>query len=133
MAARSAALCVVSLVVAAMALLAPTQASFIYTEEDLASEDSMWALYQRWAAYHEVACDKTTRFPSFKKNARELLDKQRNKGKSFAALNIFGDTTFDEFITFWKGEIPVDEQQNPSVDCDQIRLRPQLLPLPQGC
>ena len=130
MVARSAALCVVALVVAAMVLLAPTQASFIYTEEDLASDDSMWALYERWAAYHEVACDKTTRFPIFKKNARELLDKQRNKGKSFAALNIFGDTTYDEVITFWTGEREIDEQ-NYFVDCD--RVRPELVPLIEGC
>ena len=130
MAARSAALCVVALVVAAMALLAPTQASFIYTEEDLASDDSMWALYERWAAHHEVACDKTTRFPIFKKNARELLDKQRNKGKSFAALNIFGDTTYDEVITFWTGEREIDEQ-NYFVDCD--RVRPELLHLAECC
>ncbi|KAL6598722.1 hypothetical protein ACP70R_046120 [Stipagrostis hirtigluma subsp. patula] len=101
--ARSA-LYVVALVVAAAIALAPTQASFIYTEEDLASDDSMWALYERWAAHHEVVRehgDKIRRFPIFKNNARWMLDKHGNKGMS--AINIFGDMTFEEIITFQTG------------------------------
>ncbi|KAL6657262.1 hypothetical protein ACP70R_005042 [Stipagrostis hirtigluma subsp. patula] len=92
---------VVALVVAAAIALAPTQASFIYTEEDLASDDSMWALYERWAAHHQVVPDKTRRFPIFKNNARRILDKCANK--RICAINIFGDMTFDEIITFYTG------------------------------
>ena len=101
MAARSAALCVVALVVAAMALLAPTQASFIYTEEDLASDDSMWALYERWAAHHQ-AVPETRRFPIFKSNARWIHDKYGSiNGES--AINIFGDWTYEDSCDGLKG------------------------------
>ncbi|XP_004981070.2 uncharacterized protein LOC101761201 [Setaria italica] len=110
--ARSA-LYVVALVVAAIALQAPTQASFTYTEEDLASDDSMWALYERWAAHHEVVREhgeKARRFPIFKNNARRNHDKYGNKGKS--AINIFGDMTYEEVITVATGlrESDQDEQ-----------------------
>ena len=91
------------LVVAAIAL-ASTQASFTYTEEDLASDDSMWALYERWAAHHEVVHehgDKTRRFPIFKNNARWIHDKYGNKGKS--TINIFGDITYEGINTLATG------------------------------
>ena len=104
MAARSALLYVVALVVAAaIALGAPTQAqaSFFYTDEDLASDDSMWALYERWAAHHEVVPE-TSRFPIFKNNARWIRDRYGNKGGKFA-INLFGDMTYEEVITHWTG------------------------------
>jgi KDEL-tailed cysteine endopeptidase len=96
--ARSA-LYLVALVVAAIAL-ATTQASFTYTEEDLASDGSMWALYERWAAHHLVAREqgeKARRFPIFKNNARWILDRYGRKGKS--AINNFGDMTYEEITT----------------------------------
>ncbi|KAM0898641.1 hypothetical protein ACQ4PT_021808 [Festuca glaucescens] len=97
------ALYVVTLVVAAIAL-ATTQASFTYTGEDLASDASMWALYERWAAHHEVVREhgeKARRFPIFKNNARWIRDKYGKKGKS--AINIFGDMTYEEINTLATG------------------------------
>jgi len=101
--ARSGALYVVALVVAAAAVaLAPTtQASFFCTDEDLASDDSMWALYECWAAHHEVVPE-TSRFPIFKNNARWIRDRYGNKGGKFA-INLFGDMTYEEVITHWTG------------------------------
>ncbi|CAL5019757.1 unnamed protein product [Urochloa decumbens] len=92
------ALYVVALVVAVL-VLAPTQASLTYTEEDLASDDSMWALYERWAAHHEVVREhgeKVRRFPIFKNNARWIHNNYGKKGKS--AINIFGDMTYEELV-----------------------------------
>jgi KDEL-tailed cysteine endopeptidase len=94
---------VVALVVAAIAL-ATTQASFIYTEEDLASDDSIWALYERWATHHEVVRErgeKARRFAIFKNKARWIHDKYGRMGKS--AINIFGDMTHEEINTLATG------------------------------
>jgi KDEL-tailed cysteine endopeptidase len=98
------ALYVVALVVAVAIMLTSTQASFTFTEEDLASDDSMWALYERWAAHHEVVHghgEKARRFPIFKNNTRRIVNKYDKKGRY--AINIFGDWTFDEKITFATG------------------------------
>lgn len=62
----------------------------------------MWGLYEREHG------DKTRRFPIFKNNARWILHKtRRNKGKS-AAINIFGDRTYDEVLTLATGLREID-------------------------
>ena len=85
--ARSGALYVVALVVAAaaVALARTTQASFFCTDEDLASDDSMWALYERWAAHHEVVPE-TSRFPIFKNNARWIRDRYGSSPSTSSAI-----------------------------------------------
>ena len=103
------ALYVVALVVAAAIALAPMQASFTFTEEDLASDDSMWALYERWAAHHEDEVvhghgEKARRFAIFKNNTRWIRDRYGNKGKY--AINIFGDMTYEEITTVATGLRP---------------------------
>ena len=96
---------------AAAIALALTQASFTFTEEDLASDDSMWALYERWAAHHEHEVvhghgEKTRRFAIFKNNTRWnwIRDRYGNKGKY--AINIFGDMTYEEITTVATGLRP---------------------------
>ncbi|KAG2633268.1 hypothetical protein PVAP13_2NG261500 [Panicum virgatum] len=94
---------------AAAIALALTQASFTFTEEDLASDDSMWALYERWAAHHEHVVvhghgEKARRFAIFKNNTRWIRDRYGNKGKY--AINIFGDMTYEEITTVATGLRP---------------------------
>jgi KDEL-tailed cysteine endopeptidase len=57
------------------------------------------ALYERWAAHHEVVREhgeKVRRFPIFKNNARWIYNKYGKKGKS--AINIFGYMTNEELV-----------------------------------
>nr|XP_034591883.1 ervatamin-B-like [Setaria viridis]TKW23099.1 hypothetical protein SEVIR_4G271500v2 [Setaria viridis] len=72
-----------------------------FTEDDLASEASMWALYERWCAHYNVARDvvgeKTWRFNVFKENARVIHQFNQGDDKPYKlSLNRFGDMTDDE-------------------------------------
>ncbi|CAN6193439.1 unnamed protein product [Urochloa humidicola] len=62
-----------ALVVAiALATTTPFVRAMNFTEADLASEESMWVLYERWCMHYTVVCnfsEKTQRFNVFKENA----------------------------------------------------------------
>ncbi|CAN6206898.1 unnamed protein product [Urochloa humidicola] len=77
----------------------PLASSMNFTEDDLASEESMWAMYERWCTHYMVVrnlSEKTQRFNVFKENAR--LIHQFNQGDTpyNLSLNRFGDMTDDE-------------------------------------
>jgi KDEL-tailed cysteine endopeptidase len=71
-----------------------------FTEKDLASEESLWALYERWRAQHTVSRnlgDKARRFNVFKANVRLIHDFNLGDEPYKLRLNRFGDMTADEF------------------------------------
>ena len=82
-------------------LLLPAPASAMdFGEHDLASEDSLWALYERWRSHHTVARDlgeKARRFNVFRENVRLIHDFNRGDAPYKLRLNRFGDMTADEF------------------------------------
>jgi KDEL-tailed cysteine endopeptidase len=82
------------------AFAAASSGGIDYGEEDLSSEESLWALYERWSAEYNVkrqADEKARRFNIFKQKARYIHDfnKQGNAGYTLG-LNLFGDMTNDE-------------------------------------
>ncbi|XP_051199154.1 thiol protease SEN102-like [Lolium perenne] len=99
----------VIVVTSAMALLllvfllaaAPAPAIALdFTEKDLASEESLWALYERWRAQHTVSRnlgDKARRFNVFKENVRLIHEFNLGDEPYKLRLNRFGDMTADEF------------------------------------
>ncbi|KAM0883316.1 hypothetical protein ACQ4PT_031731 [Festuca glaucescens] len=71
-----------------------------FTEKDLASEESLWALYERWRAQHTVSRnlgDKARRFNVFKENVRLIHEFNLGDEPYKLRLNRFGDMTADEF------------------------------------
>jgi KDEL-tailed cysteine endopeptidase len=82
-------------------LLAAAPASAMdFGEHDLASDDSLWALYERWRSHHTVARDldeKARRFNVFRENVRLIHEFNRGDAPYKLRLNRFGDMTADEF------------------------------------
>ncbi|XBI24438.1 hypothetical protein VPH35_049539 [Triticum aestivum] len=60
-----------------------------FAEADLASEESLWALYERWR--------KARRFNVFRENVRLIHQFNRGDAPYKLRLNRFGDMTTDEF------------------------------------
>jgi len=77
-----------------VALVATVDAAFTFTADDIESEEALWELFGRWAAYHEVVRE-PGRFAAFKANVQWRWSKQRHSGRPMA-LNVFGDRSFDE-------------------------------------
>ncbi|CAL5014083.1 unnamed protein product [Urochloa decumbens] len=93
------------LVLAASSAPAPA-AAIEFGAEDLASEDALWALYERWRGVHAVARDlgdKARRFNVFKENARLIHDFNQRGEPYKLRLNRFGDLTADEFRRHYAG------------------------------
>ncbi|CAM0912126.1 unnamed protein product [Alopecurus aequalis] len=93
-----------TMAVAALVLLlaaAPAPAiAMDFDEKDLASEDALWALYERWRAQHTVSrnlADKARRFDVFKENVRLIHEFNLGDEPYKLRLNRFGDMTADEF------------------------------------
>ncbi|KAM3309649.1 hypothetical protein ACQJBY_030744 [Aegilops geniculata] len=69
------------------------------TDKDLASEESLWAMYERWCENHSVEReigDKTWRFNVFKENARMIHEFNQQDVPYKLSLNLFGDMTDEE-------------------------------------
>ncbi|XP_065875948.1 vignain-like [Euphorbia lathyris] len=75
--------------------------SFDYQEEDLASEERLWNLYERWRSHHTVSrslTEKKQRFNVFKENLKHV-HKENQKDKLYKLkLNKFADMTNHEFL-----------------------------------
>ncbi|KAM3296853.1 hypothetical protein ACQJBY_038949 [Aegilops geniculata] len=68
-------------------------------DKDLASEDSLRALYERWCEHYRVARDlddKTRRFNVFKENARMIHKFYQGDALYKLSINLFGDMTDEE-------------------------------------
>ncbi|TVU04576.1 hypothetical protein EJB05_47692 [Eragrostis curvula] len=88
-----------------LALAAPAIA-IDFGEEDLASEDALWALYERWRGLHAVARDlgdKARRFNVFRENVRLIHEFNKGDAPYKLRLNRFGDMTADEFRRAYAG------------------------------
>ena len=86
-------------VAALLLLLAAAPAPAIaldFGEKDLASEESLWALYERWRAKHTVSRslgEKARRFNVFKANVRLIHEFNLGDEPYKLRLNRFGDMT----------------------------------------
>ncbi|KAK3124100.1 hypothetical protein QOZ80_8AG0640430 [Eleusine coracana subsp. coracana] len=80
---------------------APAPASALdFGEEDLVSEEALWALYERWRGRHAVSRDlgdKARRFNVFRENVRLIHEFNQRDAPYKLRLNRFGDLTADEF------------------------------------
>ena len=87
--------------------LAAVAESIPFDEKDLASEDSLWSLYEKWRSHHAVARDldeKHRRFNVFKENAKFIHEFNSKKHKPYKlALNRFADMTNQEFRSTYAG------------------------------
>lgn len=77
-----------------------------FSEEDLSTEDSLWALYERWRSHHTVARDldeKHRRFNVFKHNVKFIHEFNKKDEPYKLKLNAFADMTNQEFRGFYAG------------------------------
>lgn len=80
--------------------------SIPFTEKDLASEESLWDLYERWQSHHAMARsleEKHKRFNVFKENVRYINEFNKKDKPYKLSLNRFGDMTKDEFRRTFAG------------------------------
>ncbi|XP_066323163.1 cysteine endopeptidase RepA-like [Miscanthus floridulus] len=92
---------VVALLALLLALLEPAAAGGLqFTTDDLASDASLWELYERWGARYNVARDpaeKLRRFQTFKETALRVASRAGVAGGRAPGLNAFADLSADEF------------------------------------
>uniref|UniRef100_A0A0D9WB50 Peptidase C1A papain C-terminal domain-containing protein n=1 Tax=Leersia perrieri TaxID=77586 RepID=A0A0D9WB50_9ORYZ len=72
-----------------------------FTKDDMATEQSMQKLYERWCSHHEVARDdddKALRFAIFKQNVHQIHAFHQATPSYKMCVNIFADMTDDEVI-----------------------------------
>ena len=89
-------------------LFISVSSSIDFTERDLATDESLWDLYERWRSHHTVSRDlgeKRKRFNVFKYNVQYIhrvnqMDKPYKLG-----LNEFADMTNHEFRTGFDSKI----------------------------
>ncbi|WOL04165.1 vignain-like [Canna indica] len=77
-----------------------------FTAEDLASEESLWDLYERWQNHHGVSrshYEKRVRFEVFKENVNYIHESNKKDKPYKLSLNKFGDTTREEFRRTYAG------------------------------
>ncbi|GMI87735.1 cysteine endopeptidase 1 [Hibiscus trionum] len=90
------------LVLFSLALAFLLAESFDYHESDLASEESLWDLYERWRSHHTVSRDmkeKQKRFNVFKENLKHIHNVNQMDRPYKLELNKFADMTNYEFMT----------------------------------
>ncbi|KDO82142.1 hypothetical protein CISIN_1g048002mg, partial [Citrus sinensis] len=76
--------------------------SFDYQESDLASEECLWDLYERWRSHHTVSRDlkeKQIRFNVFKQNLKRIHKVNQMDKPYKLRLNRFADMTNHEFMS----------------------------------
>ncbi|XP_044953734.1 ervatamin-C-like [Hordeum vulgare subsp. vulgare] len=87
---------IMAIVLAAAMMVA---SSMDITDADLVSDESLWALYERWCGHHNVRRDlddKARRFSVFKDNARMIHKFNQRDAPYKLNLNLFGDMTDEE-------------------------------------
>lgn len=80
--------------------------SIPFDEKDLATEESLWNLYERWRSHHTVSRDldeKDKRFNVFKENVEFIHEFNKKDEPYKLALNKFGDMTNQEFRSWYAG------------------------------
>ena len=95
--------------VLALALALAPARGIPFTEEDLASEESLRGLYGRWQRHYMVARaglkedDNARRFNVFKENVRYIHEENKKDRPFRLALNKFADTATEEFRRTYAG------------------------------
>ncbi|XP_073098952.1 thiol protease SEN102 isoform X1 [Elaeis guineensis] len=77
-----------------------------FDDKDLATEESLWNLYERWRSHHTVSRDlgeKHKRFNVFKENVKLIHEFNKKDAPYKLALNKFGDMTNQEFRSWYAG------------------------------
>ncbi|GMN49077.1 hypothetical protein TIFTF001_018242 [Ficus carica] len=99
-------LCKFFLVALSLFLLLGLAQGFEFHEEDLASEESLWDLYERWRTHHTVSRDlkeKHQRFNVFKANVKHVHKVNQMNRPYKLRLNKFADMTNHEFVMSYAG------------------------------
>lgn len=94
------------LVALSLALLLGLAQSFEFHEKDLASEENLWDLYERWRSHHTVSRDlkeKQQRFNVFKANVRHVHKVNQMNKPYKLKLNMYADMTNHEFVRSYAG------------------------------
>uniref|UniRef100_A0A6V7QT32 Uncharacterized protein n=1 Tax=Ananas comosus var. bracteatus TaxID=296719 RepID=A0A6V7QT32_ANACO len=89
-----------------LALAFSASHSIPFDEKDLASEESLWNLYERWRSHHTVSRDlgeKHKRFNVFKENVKFIHEFNKKDEPYKLKLNKFGDMTSEEFKRTYAG------------------------------
>ncbi|XP_037445280.1 ervatamin-C-like [Triticum dicoccoides] len=82
-----------------LAATTPRTSTMDITDRDLASEESLWTLYERWCEHHNAGrnlSDMARRFKVFKENARMIHQFNQGDTPYKMSLNLFGDMTDEE-------------------------------------
>ncbi|XP_027355741.1 vignain [Abrus precatorius] len=93
-------------VVLCFALVLGVAKSFDFHDKDLASEESLWDLYERWRSHHTVSrslSDKHKRFNVFKTNVMHVHNTNKMDKPYKLKLNKFADMTNHEFRSTYAG------------------------------
>ncbi|XP_078158247.1 cysteine proteinases superfamily protein [Carex rostrata] len=97
---------VVFLVLCLFALAAATAKAISFIENDIATEESLRKLYDRWRSHHAVPRDPVEtkrRFIVFKENVRYIHEANKRDRPYKLALNKFADMTREEFRRTYAG------------------------------
>ncbi|XP_017972028.1 PREDICTED: vignain [Theobroma cacao] len=96
------------LVVLLLALVFGLAESLDYHESDLASEESLWDLYERWRSHHTISRDlkeKQKRFNVFKENLK-FIHKVNQMDKPYKLkVNKYADMTNHEFMSTRRSKV----------------------------
>uniref|UniRef100_A0A0D9WB55 Cathepsin propeptide inhibitor domain-containing protein n=1 Tax=Leersia perrieri TaxID=77586 RepID=A0A0D9WB55_9ORYZ len=121
--------CAIALVamVALFAVMARATVAMEFTEDNMATEQSMQKLYERWCSHHEVARDdieKTLRFTIFKKNVRRAHAFHKATPSFKLGVNLFADMTDDEMDAYTNCNCIMEEPFDQGASWnDDIRRR----------
>ncbi|KAM6562388.1 hypothetical protein CsatB_022386 [Cannabis sativa] len=94
------------LIALSLAVLFELAQSFEFHEKDLASEESLWDLYERWRSQHTVSRDlkeKHQRFNVFNANVKHVHKVNQMNKPYKLKLNMFADMTNHEFVRSYAG------------------------------
>lgn len=78
--------------------------SFEFNETELASEQSLWKLYERWSNHHTISRDlkeKHRRFSVFKENVNHVFTVNQMEKPYKLRLNKFADMSNYEFVNLY--------------------------------
>jgi len=106
--------------------------SLEFSENDLASEDSLWDLYERWRAHHTVSRDlqeKQRRFNVFKANVHHIHSVNMMDKPYKLKLNKFADMTNSEFTESFDSKIKHHRMFHPRPVTGFMHERLQNVPL----
>ncbi|XP_022996765.1 vignain-like [Cucurbita maxima] len=78
--------------------------SFEFDEKELATEESLWRLYERWGNHHTISRglkEKHKRFNVFKENVNHVFTVNQMNKPYKLKLNKFADMSNSEFVSFY--------------------------------